>query len=1041
MNVGRTFVASLLGGWFAASAAQPAQLASQSLDELDHIDAWKTIASDGARASLHEARGMDGGALVVEFDFAHTAGYAGAARALAVSLPDDFELSFWLRGVAGRNHLELKFVDATGENVWWFRQPDFAFSGEWQQVRIKRRQIQFAWGPAQDRTLRGFASIEFVIAAGADGGRGQLWLDQLSLKPIERGVPTAQPTVRATTQYRGKLAALMLDGSSATAWRSDPASSRPQVVDLDLQAVREFGGIEIDWTPESYAKRYELAVSIDGHTWKTVRTVTDGDGGRDSHFLPESEARYLRLTIPRSPRGVGILELHVRDIAFGESADAFLRSVASGARRGCYARTYANEQTYWTIVGADGGEEESLLSEDGALEARKGSFSIEPMLRTSEGWLTWADVEVTQSLAEGYLPVPSVEWRHADVRLNTTAYASGKGSSQQTSVVYRVSNKRSQPQHLTLALLVRPYQVNPPAQFLNTAGGVSPIQELAYQRGAVWVDDIPRIYPRTRPAAFRAAALDAGPPCEWLMRRQGSSQARDDAGFASGALLFNLELAAQASQDVIVDLPLRVGVAAAPATALEDVATHWRSTLNRVQFEVPKASQSIVDTLRTALAHVLINRDGAALQPGSRSYERSWIRDAALTSEMLLRLGEDDVVKAFVRWFAPYQFANGKVPCCVDRRGADPVPEHDSAGEFLFLVDETYRYTKDRELLEELWPAVGKAVAYLDQLRLSERTPRNQVEGRQVFYGLLPASISHEGYAAKPMHSYWDNFWALAGYESAVRMARVLGRDEQMRRWITARDEFRADLYRSLRTAIKAHRIEYLPGAAELGDFDPTSTTVALAPLGDQQMLPPLALEATFERYWQEFSQRRASTAWDAYTPYEWRNVSAFIRLGWRERAWQLTEWFMQDRRPAPWNQWAEVVGRESRRIRFIGDMPHGWVASDYGRAVLDMFAYERPSDDTLVLMAGIPVEWIRRDGFGVRGLRTPYGPLSYRVEVTAGRRVLDVEGIELPLGGVAIAWPSGERPARQKITRGAARWIDEELRISRLPFTIEFPN
>ena len=32
-----------------------------------------------------------------------------------------------------------------------------------------------------------------------------------------------------------------------------------------------------------------------------------------------------------------------------------------------------------------------------------------------------------------------------------------------------------------------------------------------------------------------------------------------------------------------------------------------------------------------------------------------------------------------------YQFANGKVPCCVDRRGADPVPENDSAGEFLFL--------------------------------------------------------------------------------------------------------------------------------------------------------------------------------------------------------------------------------------------------------------------------------------------------------------------------------------------------------------------
>jgi hypothetical protein len=30
--------------------------------------------------------------------------------------------------------------------------------------------------------------------------------------------------------------------------------------------------------------------------------------------------------------------------------------------------------------------------------------------------------------------------------------------------------------------------------------------------------------------------------------------------------------------------------------------------------------------------------------------------------------------------------------------------------------------------------------------------------GRKLFYGLLPASISHEGYSAKPMHSHWDNF-------------------------------------------------------------------------------------------------------------------------------------------------------------------------------------------------------------------------------------------------------------------------------------------
>jgi hypothetical protein len=38
-------------------------------------------------------------------------------------------------------------------------------------------------------------------------------------------------------------------------------------------------------------------------------------------------------------------------------------------------------------------------------------------------------------------------------------------------------------------------------------------------------------------------------------------------------------------------------------------------------------------------------------------------------------------------------------------------------------------------------------------------------------YGLLPESISHEGYSAKPMHSYWDDLWALKGYAAGIRIA------------------------------------------------------------------------------------------------------------------------------------------------------------------------------------------------------------------------------------------------------------------------------
>jgi hypothetical protein len=201
--------------------------------------------------------------------------------------------------------------------------------------------------------------------------------------------------------------------------------------------------------------------------------------------------------------------------------------------------------------------------------------------------------------------------------------------------------------------------------------------------------------------------------------------------------------------------------------------------------------------------------------------------------------------------------------------------------------------------------------------------------------------------------------------------------------------------------------------------------------------LPRDLLLGTFERYWDEFSTRRAgSRAWDAYTPYELRVAGTFIRLGWRERAQVLFDYFMADRRPAHWNQWAEVVGRDAREPRFIGDMPHAWISSDYIRSVLDMFAYARDSDQSLVLAAGIPASWLGPSPLAVRGLRTPHGRLDFEVTRAGAQLVLKVSGVAPP-GGCVLPWPWAGSPAadaRVTINGEPARWKDGEVRIPRMP-------
>jgi hypothetical protein len=332
----------------------------------------------------------------------------------------------------------------------------------------------------------------------------------------------------------------------------------------------------------------------------------------------------------------------------------------------------------------------------------------------------------------------------------------------------------------------------------------------------------------------------------------------------------------------------------------------------------------------------------------------------------------------------------------------------------------------------------------MDELRASERTPANQTPARAAFYGLMPASISHEGYSAKPMHSYWDDFWALTGYKNAVALADALGKPDDAARIAQSRDQFRGDLYASIASTVATHAIDYLPGCAELGDFDATSTTIALSPAGEQANLPQDLLHDTFERYWKQLADRRdGRMAWKDYTPYEWRTVGTFVRLGWRERAGEAIDFFMRDRRPEAWNQWAEVVGRDPRESRFVGDMPHGWVASDFIRSTLDLFAYERESDQSIVIAAGIQPQWIDGDGVSIENLRTPFGKLSYSLKREGDRMRLAIGkgDLKLPPGGIVFAWPRPDAFARTRLNGRAVQWNGDELRVRSLPATIDIAN
>ena len=540
-----------------------------------------------------------------------------------------------------------------------------------------------------------------------------------------------------------------------------------------------------------------------------------------------------------------------------------------------------------------------------------------------------------------------------------------------------------------------------------------------------------------------ASTFDAGEAVARLAAPPVARRAEDGAGLASGAWLYRLRLAPGESREISFVAPLDGDLSADltaldPVAAQAEVAAGWHRRLDAVGFNVPASGQRTVQSLRTALANMLISRSGPRLQPGTRSYARAWIRDGAMIGEALLRMGRADVASDFVRWYASFQFEDGKVPCCVDDRGADPVPENDSHGELLFAIAEAYRYTGDRALLETTWPNVVKAVGYMDQLRASERTDANRALD-PAFYGMMPASISHEGYSAKAMHSYWDDFWALRGYKDAVQIARWLGHDREAAAFSGSRDQFAADLKASLAHATSSKRLDFIPGSAELGDFDPTSTTIALAPADAHDLLPGDLLQHSFDRYWRESQSRADGTrAWKDYTPYELRTIGSFVRLGQPERAKAMLDFFLAGQQPAGWNQWAEVVSSTPRKPFFVGDLPHAWVASDYVRSVLDMFAYVRERDDAIVIGAGIPLDWLDGDGVAVSNLRVPGGSLAYRLRRADGKITLDLPAdARRPPAALVLQLPRVD-VAAARIDDKPARWRDGELRLPKGVLRVE---
>ncbi len=251
-------------------------------------------------------------------------------------------------------------------------------------------------------------------------------------------------------------------------------------------------------------------------------------------------------------------------------------------------------------------------------------------------------------------------------------------------------------------------------------------------------------------------------------------------------------------------------------------------------------------------------------------------------------------------------------------------------------------------------------------------------------------------------------------------MAGILGKDAQRERITALYEDFQRTLTASLDLVIQQHGLDFVPGSVEFADFDPSATSIAITVADELQRLPRPAIDQTYDKYLQGFRTRvNGEVPWTNYSAYEIRIIGALVRLGRREEAHELLQFFLVDRRIRPWNQWPEISWLDPLSPSFIGDMPHSWIGAEYILAVRSLFAYEREADQSLVIAAGVAAQWLDDGGeIVVRDLPTYYGPLSYtlRLEGLGTLRVILEGELVTPPGGIIVLPPLARPLAQVKI-------------------------
>jgi hypothetical protein len=242
-------------------------------------------------------------------------------------------------------------------------------------------------------------------------------------------------------------------------------------------------------------------------------------------------------------------------------------------------------------------------------------------------------------------------------------------------------------------------------------------------------------------------------------------------------------LAPGAATQLLVRMPVVPIAADAPQLAAIRAASfderraalvaRWRERLAPATIlEVPEAK--VQETFEASLVQILQSRyeqDGEWVQTVNKlSYHAFWLRDAAVMTHALDLVGLHDEARENLEFFARYQRPDGLF---ISRRG-----QLDGVGQAIWALAEHVRRADDPAFTKAALPQIDRAVTWIIRASNADR------------FNLVPASDPKDNEKVAG-HLLGDQFWAVAGLESAAKMAAAQGDREREAAYAVERDVLR----------------------------------------------------------------------------------------------------------------------------------------------------------------------------------------------------------------------------------------------------------